>query len=129
MKQAFSLEQALSFPFSAPHRGSFFWQSGLCCALLSRTFWPILLAYAILAVGSTFVMQLIMGPAAETADGSEILPIFTSPGFLVSMGVLCFLMLFVQGIVQHVVGAPAALAARHDPRNDFGDAARVDMFS
>lgn len=106
-------------------------------------FWPILLAYVILAVGSTFVMQLIMGlaqavmfpmflsmvSAAETADESEILAIFTSPGFLVSMGVLYFLMLFVQGIVQHVVGAPAALAARHDPRNDFGDAARVDMFS
>lgn len=45
------------------------------------------------------------------------------------MSIIYFALLFVQGLTQHFVGAPAALAAWHDPHNDLGDAERVDVFA
>ncbi|MBY9066803.1 hypothetical protein K1X12_07815 [Hyphomonas sp. WL0036] len=105
-------------------------------------FWPILGAFVILSIGGWVISQVVMGivqavmmpallsmPTGDAVSGAEVTAFFTSPGFLVPMGLLYFLMFMVQGLMQHVVGAPAALAARHDPRNDLDDVERVDIFS
>jgi hypothetical protein len=52
-----------------------------------------------------------------------------SPGFLLPMGIFLFISQFLQGLLQHVVGGPAAFAARHDPRGGVEDEAKVDAFS
>lgn len=105
-------------------------------------FWPILGAYAIIAIvvsmvsqAVTMIAQLVMLPflASLPQDGDvpteELGAIFLSPGFIIPMALIYFVLTFVQGLVQHFAGAPAALAARHDPRNDLGEVQRVDVFS
>ena len=64
----------------------------------------------------------------ETIDGSNIGEIFTSPLFLTMMGLYLFISLFFQGVVQHIVGAPAAFAARRDPRGGVDDVQTIDTF-
>lgn len=106
-------------------------------------FWPILGAYVILAIGAGVISQVISGIAQflfipalmniSEMDGPEsaesVMALLTSPTVLVPFAIYMFLVLFLQGVVQHVVGAPAALAARHDPRGGVEDLARVDAFS
>lgn len=105
-------------------------------------FWPILGAYVIIAIVVSIVSQIfstlaqfVMMPFLMTLPQSgdvatdEMASIFLSPAFIIPMALIYFALLFVQGVTQHFVGAPAALAARHDPRNDLGEAERVDVFS
>ncbi|MFN7163177.1 MAG: hypothetical protein ACK4P2_00010 [Hyphomonas sp.] len=105
-------------------------------------FWPIFGAYVILVICAGMISQVISGvmqvmmmpalmaiPSDAGASMEDVQAVLLSPGFLIPMGLLYFLMFFMQGLTQHVAGAPAALAARHDPRNDMDDAARVDSFS
>ncbi|MFN7178198.1 hypothetical protein [Hyphomonas sp.] len=103
-------------------------------------FWPIFGAYAILAIGGSIVGQVVTGIAqglmmpvfirianmAET--GGDPVALLMSAELLVPMGIFYFLVLFVQGVLQHIVGGPAAFAARHDPAGGVEDAARVDAF-
>lgn len=105
-------------------------------------FWPILGAYVIIAIVVSVLSQLVsmlaqfmMMPLMMTLPQSGDVPvedlsgIFLSAGFIIPMALIYFVMLFVQGLTQHFVGAPAALAAVHDPRNDPAEAQRVDAFS
>lgn len=105
-------------------------------------FWPILGAYVIIVVVVSVLSQIISTvaqmlmmplfmslPVGDELPTEEMAAIFLSPAFIAPMAILYFGLLFVQGLTQHFVGAPAALAARHDPRNDLGDAERVDIFS
>jgi len=105
-------------------------------------FWPILGAYVILVIAGSVLSQIISGmmqvvmmpafmsiPSGPDAAMDDVLAVLMSPAFLIPMGLLYFLMFFMQGLMQHVAGAPAALAARHDPRNDMDDAERVHTFS
>ena len=105
-------------------------------------FWPILGAYVIILIVVSVISQVVSGmaqlvmmplmmslPTGGEVTGDEVAAIFLSPAFLVPMAVIYFILLFVQGLTQHFVGAPASLAARHDPRNDLGEAERVDIFS
>ena len=105
-------------------------------------FWPILGAYVIIVVVVSVFSQIISAiaqmlmmpffmslPVGDELPTEEMAAIFLSPAFIAPMALLYFGLMFVQGLTQHFVGAPAALAARHDPRNDLGDAERVDIFS
>lgn len=105
-------------------------------------FWPILGAYVILAVGGAFVIQLaqgigqlvllpvfmfgVSGPEPTAADMAAY---FMSAGFLIPVAIFMFFFLFLQGILQHAVGAPAALAARFDPKGSVEDIDRVAAFT
>lgn len=105
-------------------------------------FWPILGAYVIIVVVVSVLSQIISAiaqmlmmpflmslPVDGDVSTEQMAAIFLSPAFIAPMAIIYFALLFVQGLTQHFVGAPAALAARHDPRNDLGDAERVDIFS
>lgn len=103
-------------------------------------FWPIFGAYVILVICGAMITQVIAGvmqavmlPAFMSipsgAAMEDVQAVLFSPGFVIPMALLYFLSFFMQGVMQHVAGAPAALAARHDPRNDMDDAVRVGAFS
>jgi len=104
-------------------------------------FWSIFGAYVILAFAGAILGQVVTGIAqmillssltslsADALNGPELMSRLGSPGFLVPMGVYLFVSLFLQGLLQHVVGGPAAFAARLDPRGGVEDEARVDTFS
>lgn len=105
-------------------------------------FWPILGAYVIIAIvvsilsqavsmlGQFMMMPILMTlPQEGDVPVEELSGIFLSAGFLIPMALIYFMMLFAQGLTQHFVGAPASLAAVHDPRNDPAEAERVDVFS
>lgn len=107
-----------------------------------RRFWPILGAYIILAFIAGLVSQIVSTlaqftmtplfmalPVEGDVDPEEFLSLLASPAILLPLGLIYLLMLFVQGLTQHVIGAPAALAARHDPRNDLGEPHELDVFS
>lgn len=103
-------------------------------------FWPILGAYLILAIAGGIIGQVITGIAqtlmipaftrfVNAADaGQDIGALLLSPDFLVPVGLFYFFALFVQGVLQHIVGGPAAFAARHDPAGGVEEAAQVDAF-
>jgi hypothetical protein len=105
-------------------------------------FWPILGAYLVLAIASSILSQVIGAIAqllvmpgmmefsnvADNGSFEEVGAFLTSPGFLISAGIYLFIVLFMQGLVQHVVGGPAAFAARHDPRGGVEENAQVDVF-
>lgn len=103
-------------------------------------FWPILGAYLILAVAGWIVSQVIVGIAQTimmpammnvgraAESGADIQAVFLSPAFLIPMGIYGFVMLFAQGLLQHVVAGPAAFAARHDPRGGIDTEAQIEAF-
>lgn len=104
-------------------------------------FWAIFGAYVILAVAGGIASQVLSGIAQviilpsfmslsnAAENGQDVMALLASPGFLVPMGVFLFVSQFLQGLLQHVVGGPAAFAARHDPRGGVEDDAKVDAFS
>jgi len=103
-------------------------------------FWPIFGAYAILAVAGSIIGQVIVGiaqtimmPSAlrsvENIESSEELrALIFSPAFLVPMSIYFFITLFIQGVLQHAVGGPAAFAVRHDPRGGIEADAQIGAF-
>jgi len=103
-------------------------------------FWAIFGAYVILAFSGAILGQVITGIAqlivfpsfvslsTAAENGQDIAALMTSPGFLIPMGIFLFISQFLQGLLQHVVGGPAAFAARHDPRGGVEDEARADTF-
>ncbi|MGA1342791.1 MAG: hypothetical protein ACO33A_07040 [Hyphomonas sp.] len=104
-------------------------------------FWAIFGAYLILAFAGAILGQVVTGIAqvimlspliplsAAAPDGQEVIAQIASPGFLVPMGLFLFVSLFLQGLLQHVVGGPAAFAARLDPRGGVEDEVRVNAFT
>ena len=104
-------------------------------------FWAILGAYVILAFAGAILGQVISGisqviifpsfislsNAAE--NGQDVMAQIWSPAFLLPMAAFLFISQFLQGLLQHIVGGPAAFAARHDPRGGVEDEAKVDAFS
>jgi hypothetical protein len=104
-------------------------------------FWPILMAYVILAIGGWFVAQLVQGAgqmilvgvfaavvSTEPETPEAIMTILTAPAFLVPVVIFTFIVLFTQGIIQHALGGPAALAARNDPSGSVDDLSLIDAF-
>lgn len=102
-------------------------------------FWPIFGAFVILAFSGSILVQIISGIAqtlimpsmmnlANAADGASLRTMIFSPGFMVPMGVYLFLTLFLQGVMQHMVGGPAAFAVRHDPRGGIEADAQIGAF-
>lgn len=103
-------------------------------------FWPILGAYVILAVAGGVLGQIVSGIGQaimmpvmlDAMEGgtfeNDPASLFTSPQMLLAFGAFYFIALFVQGVMQHIVGGPAAYAARHDPAGGVEEAGRVDVF-
>lgn len=103
--------------------------------------WPILGAYVILAIAGSIggqvingIAQAIAGPAtmdlvSEAERGADVRALLLSPQFLVPIGFYFFIVLFVQGVLQHVVGGPAAFAVRHDPRGGIVEENQIEVFS
>lgn len=109
--------------------------------IVSRNrFWPILGAYLIIAlVGGMAIglvsslAQMILMPAMMnmnivTQDDMPDLRALFTPAVMISMLVYMFVRLSLSGLLMHVVHAPAAFAARHDPRGSIDDALRVKDF-
>jgi hypothetical protein len=104
-------------------------------------FWPILGAYVILAICGgilgqviTGIAQLLLLPAMVNFTGADqnpnqIAALLTSPGFLAPLGFYLFIVLFVQGVLQHAVGGPAAFAVRHDPRGGVEEENQIEAFN
>lgn len=105
-------------------------------------FWPILMAYVILAIGGAFAVQLAQGIGQLIlmpvfmfgVSGPEMTPeemgaYFTSAGFLIPVAIFMYVFLFLQGVLQHAVGGPAALAARFDPKGAVDDIDRIAAFT
>ncbi|MFN3912073.1 hypothetical protein [Hyphomonas sp.] len=102
-------------------------------------FWPIFGAFVILAVAGNILGQVISGilqaliiPAfmnvADAADSGDLRAALFSPGFMGPVGLYGFVILFLQGLLQHVVGGPAAFAVRHDPRGGIEADAQIGAF-
>jgi len=103
--------------------------------------WSILGAYVILGVGGSIggqvingIAQAIAAPAtmdlfSEAERGADVRVLLLSPQLLVPMGFCFFISLFVQGVLQHVVGGPAAFAVRHDLRGGIEEENQIEMFS
>lgn len=104
-------------------------------------FWPILGAFLILYVVVSIISMVIdqilqftlitsLTPQfMNVSDPDDVLSIMTSGPFLGMMAVYIFIASFAAAIQQHVIHAPAAFAARHDPRGSVDDAAQIDIFN
>ncbi len=104
-------------------------------------FWPILGAYVILAIAGSILGQVITGivqmiamPATmnlvSVADrGADVRGLILSPAFLLPVAAYFFVVLFVQGVLQHAVGGPAAFAVRHDPRGGIEEESQIETFN
>ncbi len=103
-------------------------------------FWPILGAFVILAIAGGIVVQIIQSIAqalllptlmnldfasGDTPDFSAL----ATPGFIISAAIALFVMMAVQGLYVHVIAAPAAFAARHDPKGGVEDTVQLEAFS
>lgn len=103
-------------------------------------FWPILGAYLVLSICGGMIgqvisgiAQLIMIPAMSGFSGSaesaeDIRALIFSPQFFIPLAIYLFIVMALQGILQHVVGGPAAFAVRHDPRGGVEAQAQVGAF-
>jgi hypothetical protein len=104
-------------------------------------FWPILGAYLIITVvGGIAVsiadqflqlpMMFMATPAFENVQtGEDVVAALMSGGVIVALAIYMIARLFLSGLLLHVAGAPAAFAARHDPRGSVDDTYRVDTFN
>jgi len=104
-------------------------------------FWPILGAYVILAICGGMLGQVIAGIAqlllvpamvsfnATSQSPDQVAAMLTSPGFLAALGFYLFIVLFVQGVLQHALGGPAAFAVRHDPRGGLEEENQIEAFN
>lgn len=103
-------------------------------------FWPILGAYLILSfcggmagqvisgIAQLLVMPAMSGFAESAESAADIRALIFSPNFIIPMAIYLFIVMALQGILQHVVGAPAAFAVRHDPRGGVEAQAQVGAF-
>lgn len=103
--------------------------------------WPILGAYVILAIGGgilgqvivgivqAITMPMVMNLGRDIESGAEVRALLLSPSFLLPMCIWAFVLLFVQGVLQHMVGGPAAFAVRHDPRGGIEAEAQIGAFT
>lgn len=104
-------------------------------------FWPILGAYVIITIVGGIVVSIaeqilefgligVLTPALGDAQtGEDFLSVFMSGSVLVVLAVYFLIRLFLSGLLMHVAGGPAALAARHDPRGGVDDALQADIFN
>lgn len=104
-------------------------------------FWPILgafiIIYVVVSIISMVIDQILQFTLVTSltpqfmnvSDPDDVLSILSSGSFLAMMGVYVFIASFVAAIQQHVIHAPAAFAARHDPRGSVDDVAQIDIFN
>jgi flagellar biogenesis protein FliO len=102
-------------------------------------FWPILGAFLIIAIAGGIVSSVVdqafqfglaefMSRFSNVQSGEEVMQLVFSAAFLVPTGLYIFASMFMSALRQHFNGAPAAFAARHDPRGGVYDAARMAVF-
>lgn len=102
-------------------------------------FWPILGAYLIIAIVSGIVAGVVdqifqfgllstMARFTNVQSGEEFMDMAFSASVLVPFGAYIFASMFMSALQQHFNGAPAAFAARHDPRGGVDDVARMAVF-
>ncbi len=105
-------------------------------------FWPILGAYVILAIAgsvlagvinqvvqSGFTMALPFEALMDLQSPQEALDAFFSPVILTGLAIIVFVQMATEAIYKHFASAPAALAARYDPREQLGMEHNIDVFS
>lgn len=104
-------------------------------------FWPILGAFVILSIGGGMAVGLVdqimqfflgfaIGPVFEDIDtGEDFLRAVGSFGLIVPFALYMVVRFFMSGLLMHFAAAPAAFAARHDPRGGIGDEERMDVFN
>ena len=86
-----------------------------------------------MAVGFVFTfVEMLVSPALmlsldTVGDVPELLSLFT-PGVIAAMLAYTFIRYFLSALLMHFVQAPAAFAARHDPRGSVDDALRISEF-
>lgn len=103
-------------------------------------FWPILGAFVILSVCGSLIAQVaggiaqiglmpaFMGMAQDAETGGDVTAHLLSPAFLIPVGIYVFVLMFLQGVLQHAVGGPAAFAVRHDPRGGIEEENQIASF-
>lgn len=103
-------------------------------------FWPILGAYLILAICIGIavsvvdnILQFAMMPALisgfeNASDPEDILGVIFSGSSLIVLSIYIFLSQVMAALQMHAIHAPAAYAARHDPRGGIADDQRVAVF-
>lgn len=105
-------------------------------------FWPIFGAYTIMAIAGSILASVInqvvqgtvtiglpFGDLMDISSPQDALDAVFSPLMMTTIAIMVFVQSATEGIYRHFVAAPAALAARHDPRNDLDTAQSVDVFS
>jgi hypothetical protein len=102
-------------------------------------FWPILGAFLIISIAGGIVggvaaqifqfgLMTTMSGFANVQSGEEAVQLAFSAALLVPLGLYIFASMFISALQQHFNGAPAAFAARHDPRGGVDDLARMAVF-
>jgi hypothetical protein len=74
------------------------------------------------------LMPAMMNVNFVTQDDLPDLRELFTPAVIISMLIYMFVRLSLSGLLMHLVHAPAAFAARHDPRGSIEDALRVKDF-
>ncbi|MEZ5946865.1 MAG: hypothetical protein R3C13_08910 [Hyphomonas sp.] len=102
-------------------------------------FWPILGAFVIVSVVAgivdsivSMIAQAAMMPAMLSTsfitDEIPDLDEFFTPAVFFAIVLYLFVRYFMAGLVMHFSAAPAAFAARHDPRGGVDDAQTISDF-
>jgi hypothetical protein len=69
-----------------------------------------------------------MGMVQDAETGGDVTAHMLSPAFLIPVGLYVFVLMFLQGVLQHVVGGPAAFAVRHDQRGGIEEENQLEAF-
>lgn len=107
-----------------------------------RRFWPILGAYVIIAIVGSIVVNIVnqivqtgllmsipFDEMANMESFTGVVDVLFSPTVIIMVALMVFIQAATQAIYNHFAAAPAALAARFDPREELGQQQNIDVFS
>lgn len=110
-----------------------------------KRFWPLFGAFVILAIGGGILASVVdqifqfglmsslslddLSMIDDVDTIEEAMELLFSPANIAVFLVYIFFTSGINALVEHVCMAPAALAARHDPRDDDGFNQQIDVFN